>query len=131
MGTWGSAHQLGIQYRTDFEEGWTDPVWLDATGESSSTGWITGGGANAIGVQPIIGTMYGEGVYGAGAYGGTNPNAYAWRLGLHVDGKSIQFRFEDFERVGLTGATFELNELLITGGVIAPDDRPYTAGRSA
>lgn len=131
LGTWGSPHQLGIQYQTDFEEGWTDPVWLDATGESSSTGWITGGAANAIGVQPIIGTMYGEGVYGAGVYGGTNPSAYEWRLGLHVDGKSIRFRFQDFERVGLTGATFELTELLITGGVIAPDERPFTAGRSA
>ena len=131
LGTWGSPHQLGVQYQTDYEEGWTDPVWLDATGETSSTGWLSGEGVNPVGEQPITGTAYGEGDYGAGDYGGTNPDAYQWRLGLHTDGQSIRFRFEDFERSGLTGATFELTEMTIIAGVKKPDRRPFTAARSS
>lgn len=130
LGTWVSKHQLGFQYRTDFETEWTDNEWLDATGDTSSTGWITGGGANSIGVDPLTGSAYGDGAYGAGAFGGTAAEAYAWRMGLHVAGSSIQFRFEDFEKDGLAGASFELTEMLITGGVMRRDNRPFTAARS-
>ena len=130
LGTWSSAHQLGIQYRTDFEDTWTDAVWLDATGETSSSGWITGEGANVIGVDPITGSVYGEGVYGDGPYGGTPSDVYQWRHGLHVQGQSIQFRFEDFEKAGLAGASFELTEMTIIAGVMKPDTRPFTAARS-
>lgn len=133
LGTWGSPHQLGIQYRTDFDEsGWGDPVWLDATGEpKGSTGWITGDNANVIGEDPITGDAYGDGEYGDGVYGGEGPDVYHWRLGLHCAGKSIQFRFEDFEKVDYAGATFELTEMLITGGVLKADDRPVRAARSS
>lgn len=131
LGTWGSPHQLGIQYQTDFEEGWTDPVWLDATGDTSGAGWLSGTNVNEVGVQPIVGTAYGAGAYGAGVYGGDNPNVYQWRLGLHVNGQSIRFRFEDFEKSGLAGATFELTEMTIVGGAKKPDNRPFTAARSA
>lgn len=131
LGTWGSPHQLGIQYRTDYDEsGWGDPCWLDATGDSSSAGWITGEGANPIGEDLITGAAYGEGGYGEGVFGGENPDLYQWRLGLHCAGQSIQFRFEDFEKTGLAGATFELTEMLITGGVLKPDNRPTRAARS-
>lgn len=130
LGTWVSAHQFGIQYQTDYTPGWTDSYWLDATGESDSTGWITGGNAAPIGVESIVGTGYGDGEYGDGPYGGTAPGLYQWRLGLNEKGQSIQLRFEDFEANGFLGASFELTELVITGGVKASAPRPFQASRS-
>jgi hypothetical protein len=131
LGTWISAHQLGVQYQTDFSPGWTDVVWYDATGLTDSTGWITGSGANIIGDDPIAGSEYGDGEYGDGEYGGTAPGLYEWRLDLYEEGHSIQFRFQDFEASGFAGASFELTELCLTGGVIGNVRRPATAGRSA
>lgn len=131
LGTWISPHQLGIQYQTDYTPQWTNVAWYDATGLSSSTGWITGTGANTIGVEPIAGSNYGDGQYGAGEYGGTGPGLYEWRLDLYEPGHSIQFRFQDFEATGYAGASFELTELVLTGGIIGNVRRPATAGRSA
>lgn len=131
LGTWTSAHQLGIQYQTDYTPQWTDAVWLDATGATSSAGWITGTGANTIGVETIAGSSYGDGEYGVGDYGGTMPGQYEWRLDLYEPGESIQFRFQDFEANGFSGASFELTELVLTGGAIGNVRRPMTAGRSA
>lgn len=129
LGTWLSAHQLGVQYQTDYTHGWTDSVWFDATGASTGTGWISG--SNVVGVEPISGSEYSSGQYGDGVYGGTAPGEYAWRLDLYEVGHSIQFRFEDFEADGTTGASFQLTELVVTGGAIANVRKPMTAGRSA
>lgn len=131
LGSHLSPHQLGIQYRTDYTPQWTDPVWLDATGLTDAAGWITGAGANPIGEDLITGTEYSEGEYDEGPYSGTSPEAYEWRLHLSEKGASIQFRFEDFEAVGYAGASFELTEMLITGGVKSNARRPFTAARSA
>lgn len=128
LGTWASSHQLGVQYQTDYTPGWTDAVWFDATGETDPTPWISG--SNVVGAEPISGTQYNSGQYGDGQYGGTAPGEYAWRLDLYEVGQSIQFRFEDFERVGLFGPSFELTELVITGGVLGTVRKPMTAGRS-
>lgn len=127
-GTWASAHQLGVQYQTDYTHGWTDAVWFDATGETDPSTWISG--SNVVGTEPISGSNYNSGQYGDGQYGGTSPGEYAWRLDLYEVGQSIQFRFEDFERDGLFGPSFELTELVITGGVLGTVRRPMTAGRS-
>lgn len=131
LGTWGSPHQLGVSYSLDFSDDWTDPYWLDATGEAlGATGWIGGDNANTIGIEPITGDAYGDGVYGEGVYGGESQGLYEWRVGIHEQGQSIRFRFEDFEKVDLAGATFELTEMVITGGTIQPATRPFTAARS-
>lgn len=128
LGTWVSAHQLGVQYQTDYTQGWNDAVWFDATGETDPTAWISG--SNVVGAEPISGSEYDVGQYSAGPYGGIAPGEYAWRLDLYEVGQSIQFRFEDFERAGLFGPSFELTELVITGGVLGTVRRPMTAGRS-
>lgn len=120
LGTWTSPHQFGVSYRLSYEDNWCEPTWLDATGGTDSTGWMTGSGVMAIGQDPLIGTVYGHGVYGDGVYGGTPDDPYRWRFGIHEDGEAIQFRFEDFEKSGLAGASFELTEMKITGGVM-PD----------
>lgn len=130
IGTWLSPHQLGVQYQTDYTPMLGDPVWLDATGDTSSTGWITGTRAQRIGVQPILGSAYGDGAYGDGAYGGTPDDVYQWRVQLLEKGESIQFVFTDFQKPGTFGPSFELTEILITGGIKGPAPKPVTKGRS-
>jgi hypothetical protein len=130
LGTWTSPHQLAVQHRLNYDEAWSEPYYLDATGDSSSAGWITGDSANAIGEDPILGSDYGDGLFGDGVYGGTGPDVYQWRYGIHEDGQSVQFRFEDFEKAGLAGASFELTEMTIVGGIKKPDMRPFSAARS-
>jgi hypothetical protein len=131
LGTWSSPHQLGVSYRLNYDEAWSEPYYLDATGaDTGATGWITGDSANTIGEDPILGSDYGDGLYGDGVYGGTGPDVYQWRYGIHEAGQAIQFRFEDFEKAGLTGASFELTEMTIVGGVMKPDIRPFSGARS-
>jgi hypothetical protein len=131
LGTWISAHQLRIQHRTNYSGSWSDPRYLDATGEATSTGWITGDNADTIGTDPITGSVYGDGAYGDGAYGGSAADLYQYRYHIGGRGQSVQFRFEDFERDGLAGASFELTEMLIEGGVAGPSTKPFTGARSA
>lgn len=130
LGTWSSPHQLGVSHRLSYDETWSEPYYLDATGEDSDEGWLTGDSANPIGEDPITGSVYGEDEYGEGVYGGTGPDVYQWEYGIHEDGQAVQFRFEDFEKAGLAGASFELTEMTITGGVKKPTIRPFSAARS-
>lgn len=130
LGTWVSPHQLGVSYQTDYTDGWSEPFWLDATSSTSSAGWITGGNAQEIGLEPIGGTSYGDGTYGSGPYGGAPPGIYQFRVDLNEKGESIRFRFEDFQSVASDGASFELTELLITGGMKGNAIRPFTKARS-
>lgn len=130
IGDWKSPHQLMMQVQTDYSNAWSDPLYLDATNASSSAGWVTGDRAGVIGLEPIGGTVYGEGPYGDGPYGGTPPAAYQWRAHLGLVGQSIRFRFEDFQADGQAGPSFELSELLVTGGVKGIARKPFSAGRS-
>ncbi len=132
IGTWYSPHQLVIQSQVDYQgEGWSDASYLDATGESAgSTGWVTGSGANTIGEDPLSGSDYSDGEYDVGEYGGTQPDIYQWRYHIGGRGQSVRFRIEDFQRVGLAGASFELTEALITGGIAGPAVKPVAAARS-
>ncbi len=130
LGTWSSPHQLAVSHRVSYDEAWSEPYYLDATGDSSAAGWITGDSANPVGEDPITGSVYGEGDFGEGPYGGTGPDVYQWRYGVHENGQAIQLRFEDFEKAGLAGASFELTEMTIIGGVAKPDMRPFSAARS-
>jgi len=232
LGTWVSPHQLVVQYRKDYDEAWSDPCYLDATGSTDPSGWITeyvpstctiaesgdaskyiivrsrangtagdnllfqvsttstpgiffnvdaannvwikykpstgitwadladtisqsayvyaavntagtdlltdtfqirtAGGVDddVFGIDPITGSDYGDGNFGDGDYGGSGPQIYQWRFGIHEDGESIQFRFEDFEKAGSADASFELTEMTIIGGIKKPDIRPFSAARS-
>lgn len=130
LGTWVSAHQIGISYQSDFSPTWVGPFWYDATNDTDATGWLSGDNVNEVGIDPISGEPYGEGAYGSGPYGGVASDPYAWRLGLHCDGKAIRFRFEDFEKDGLAGASFELTEMVVSGGVMSPVERAVSAARS-
>lgn len=131
LGTWLSPHQLGITYRTGYDAQWSSTYWLDATGSSSSTGWITGTDAATIGADPITGSEYGDGEYGDGEYGGDAPDVYSWRMRCNEKGSAIQIRVEDFEAVGYAGASMELSELSITGGVKGNVPAPFTSARGS
>lgn len=132
LGERKSAHQLSVQARTNYLQTWCDPMYLDATGAAAgATGWIAGTRAGTIGADSMAGTAYGEGLYGAGPYGGTVPQIYQKRIHLGLVCQAVQFRFEDFEADGYAGASFEMTEMLITGGVKGPANKPFSAARSS
>lgn len=131
LGSWKSAHQLEIRFRSEYGKHWSEPAYMDATGlAAGATGWITGDRARPIGEEPIGGSVYGEGAYGDGPYGGTHTGLYQWRAHLGLVGQAIQFRFEDFEADGHAGAGYELSELVLIGGIKGPAKRPFTGARS-
>lgn len=132
LGERKSAHLLKVQYRLDFGKHWSEPQWCDATGAASPTGWVSGwaGGWSADVDDTLVGSGYGDGNYGDGNYGGTPPEPYQWRVCIAERAQAIQFRFEDYELVGSAGPSFELTELLITGGIAGPAPKPFTAARS-
>lgn len=131
LGTWISPHQFGIAYQTDYDPQFGSPVYLDATNDTQSVGWITGDGANEIGVEPIGGTGYGTGAFGQGPFGGRPDDTMMQRLLLNEKGSAIQFVITDAQKDDNFGPSFELTELLITGYVKGSARKPFTPGRSA
>jgi len=111
LGERKSAHQLRMQYQIDYVDHWSAPVTIDARVDD--------------------GTAYGAGPYGDGPYGGTPSSAYQWRFHLGQPCQAIRFRFFDIEDYGVAGASYELTELLITGGVKANAVRPFPSTRTA
>jgi hypothetical protein len=105
-----SAHAIRFRFQTDYMPGWSAPNDVD---------WTT-----------TDGDPYGEGVYGAGDYGGSASERYQWSVHLGEVGQSIRFRFEDREPTGEFGASYELNELLLLAGQKRPAVRPLAAART-
>lgn len=104
LGTYLSPHTLRLRFRRDYGETLYGPIDMDVnTNVSPST--------------------YGSGPYGSGLYGsgGVDPaQLYQRRAHLNQTCQAIQFRLEDLESGDDFGASFELTELLIVGGVLAP-----------
>lgn len=130
LGTWISPHQLGVQYQTDYDPEFGPVLYLDATNDTSSTGWRTGDGANPIGVEPIGGSGFGTGRFGAGVFGGISDDVFMYRVHLNTKGSAIQFVFTDAQQDDNLGPSFELTELLITGAIKGNARKPFTPGRS-
>jgi len=99
LGTYKSPHLLRVSVATDYRPGFSAPYDLDVD-------------ANYV-LDP-----YGAGVYGLDVYGGAADTLYQRRI--HVGGtcKAVEFRIEDVTSGAPLGASFELTELLITGGVL-------------
>jgi len=106
-----SAHTIRFRYRTDYTASWSAPI---------DVSWTSASGDN-----------YGDGNYGDGDYGGDSPEVYQWKAHIGEVGQSIRFRFEDIEPTGEFGASYELNELLLTAGVKGNAVRPLPAARMA
>jgi hypothetical protein len=105
-----STHTIRFRFQTDFTANWSPPNDVDWTTES--------------------GDPYGDGNYGDGVYGGDAPDVFQWSVHLGEVGQSIRFRFEDVEPTGSFGASYEITELLVTGGIKLPAVRPLAAART-
>lgn len=103
LGTYKSSHTLQMRYRIDYEEGWSPPYDLDVDDNYDPD-------------------LYGEGVYGSGPYGGEATASTVYQRSIHLNERcqAIAFRVEDVEPTAAYGASFELSELLLTGGMLGP-----------
>lgn len=110
LGSRLSAHQLEMSYQIDYVTHWSDATRFDA--------------------RTFDGSLYGDGAFGDGVYGGSAETAYQWRWHLGQPCQSIRFRFRDVEDYGVAGASYEITELLLTGGVKKQSLRPFPAGRT-
>lgn len=113
LGEYKSSHELRVRFRLDYEANWSAPFDLDVDANHDPS-------------------VYGDGAYGAGAYGGAGgpTNVYQRRIHLNQRCQSIQFRIEDVEPTDEYGASFELSELLLIGGVLGPAFVPGDARSS-
>ena len=88
-----STYELRVQWQTDYDEpgNWSEPVVFDATSTD--------------------GSVYGDGSYGSGVYGGDAPSRYEWTAHVGRRCEAIRFRFTFTEPSGAFGACAELTEL--------------------
>lgn len=104
LGEYQSAHTLRVRYRIDYQAGYSAPYDLDVN----------------VNFDP---QLYGEGLYGAGLYGGSEQAGTVYQRRIHLNRRcqSISFLIEDVEATDAFGASFELSELLLSGGVLGPE----------
>lgn len=99
LGTYKSAHLLRVSIATDYRPGFAAPYDLDVD-------------AN------YVLDAYGADEYGLVVYGGSADTLYQRRIHVGASCQAIRFRVEDVTSGSTLGASFELTELLITGGVL-------------
>ena len=102
LGEYESTHTLRMRYRLDYEPAYSAP--LDIAADPLNTP-----------------DNYGSGTYGGGTYGGiAGAASVTYQRDYHLNKRcqAISFRFEDLEPAGAFGASFELSELLLTGGMV-------------
>ena len=98
LGTWKSAHKLRVSIAIDYQAGWGAPYDLDVDANLALDN-------------------YGDDLYGAGVYGGDSDSLYQRRIHVGASCQSIRFAVEDVTSGTPLGASFELTELLISGGI--------------
>jgi hypothetical protein len=101
IGEWRSAHTLRARYRLNYEQQWSAAIDMDVNSNFTAT-------------------PYGAGAYGAGPYGSTGSSVYQRRIHIGKECQAIQFQLQDVELTADFGASFELSELVITGGLKGP-----------
>lgn len=113
LGNYISAHTLRVRYRIDYQDGYSAPFDLPVNSNYNPD-------------------LYGAGAYGAGAYGGAGGATTVYQRQIHLNKRcqAIAFRIEDVEATADYGASFELSELLLTGGVLGPKFRVGAARSS-
>ena len=104
LGEYKSAHTLRVRWRIDYQAGYSAPYDLDVNTNFDPT-------------------LYGEGLYGAGLYGGGENYGTVYQRRVHINRRcqAISFLIEDVEATDDFGASFELSELLLSGGVLGPE----------
>jgi hypothetical protein len=104
IGTYLSDHILRVRWQLDYEAGWNAPLELLVDSNYNPSN-------------------YGDGNYGAGLYGGdpaVNSTRYQHRIFIGRRCQAIRLRIEDVETISQFGPSFEMSELLITGGMVKP-----------
>jgi hypothetical protein len=103
LGTYKSPHTFRMRYRIDYDEGYSAPIDMDVDDNFNPD-------------------SYGAGPYGAGPYGGAGGDTTRYQRAVHLNRRcqSISFKVEDVEATEDFGASFELSELLLIGGVLGP-----------
>jgi hypothetical protein len=110
LGTYISPHQLVVRIGINYENNWGQPYVIDVDADHAPT-------------------YYGEGGYGVGVYGGDPDTVYQQRIHVGAKCESIRFSFNDALSPAPQGASFELTELLLTGGIMRPS-MVFGAGRT-
>lgn len=102
LGEYKSPHTLRVSVQLDYEAGFGPPFSFPVDADYNPA-------------------LYGAGAYGAGAYGGDYQNSTRYQRELHVGQacEAFRVRIEDIEEAGQAGASFELSEMLVTGGILA------------
>jgi hypothetical protein len=99
LGEFKSAHTLKVSIAYDYEDGWSGvPILIDTS-------------------EGRVEALYGAGLYGVGVYGGSPDTRYQFEIHVGQECEAVRFRFEDVEATGAFGASYELSELILTGGV--------------
>lgn len=110
LGTHLSGHTLRVSLRVDYQAAWRGPYDL---------------------TDNYAASIYGDTTYGDAAYGGATTEIARYQRRIHVGlrAQAISFRFEDVEAADDYGASFELSELMLTGGMLRQSP-PLGAARS-
>jgi hypothetical protein len=103
LGSYKSEHTLRMRYRIDYREAYAEPLTADVNANYDPS-------------------RYGSGDYGDGYYGGTLGDTQLYQREFHLNKRcqAIAFELSDIEEAGSFGASFELSELLLTGGILGP-----------
>lgn len=99
LGRWISPHILRVRFAIDYQAGWLEPYDLDVNANN----------------DPAV---YGAGPYGAGPYGGDSDALYQRRIHVSLKCQAIRLQISDIASPPPLAASFELSELLLTGGVL-------------
>jgi hypothetical protein len=113
LGTYKSPHTLRVEVQLDYEDGFGAPFDIDVDADYNPS-------------------LYGSGSYGAGPYGSDPASSTRYQREIHIgmESQGIRFRLSDLADVGVFGASFELSEMLITGGILASSYRLPATRRS-
>lgn len=101
LGAYRSSHVLQFWCAVDYQDGWGAPYAIEVDADHDPDN-------------------YGDGNYGDGVYGGDPDTVYQQRVHVSLKCEAARFRFADALSPAPQGASFELSELLLTGGVMRP-----------
>lgn len=101
LGTYFSGHTLRVKVAYDYEIDWSDEHLI--TSSDFIDAGVYGDGA-----------LYGDDDY----YGGDGDYRYQFRIHIGKRCEAVRFYFEDMEDAGAGGASYSIQELLITGDVV-------------
>lgn len=111
IGEWLSSHTLRVRIGIDYQRGFDAPYDLDVD----------------VNQDPAD---FGEDSFGSGDFGGDGDTVYQRRIHVGQKGQAVRFEISDVASTGTLGASFELSELLLTGGSMRPSAK-FSSSRTS